>query len=368
MAARTASGARTLAGKYYSDEAIFETEWERIFTQSWLCIGRSQQIDAPGSYFLQQVGAENLIVLRDRAGQARAFYNVCRHRGTQICAETPGQLARSIQCPYHAWTYGLDGRLLGAPNMQEVAGFDKADYPLLSAAVAEWEGFIFVNLSASPQRFEAAYAPLLGKFSRWQLPKLHVAHRLEYDVAANWKLIFQNYSECYHCPTLHPSLNALTPYQDASNDLEEGPFLGGPMKLAQGNGSMTVNGRFCAAPLGNLSGDDLQLVYYYTLFPTMFLSLHPDYVLSHRLEPLAVDQTRVICEWLFAPQAVAQANFDPMPAVDFWHMTNRQDWQVCELTQRGVTSRAYVPGPYAELESMIAAFDREYLSSLMEPE
>ena len=361
---RSAGGALTLAGKYYTDEHIFLTEWERIFLQNWLCVGRADQIKEPGQYFLQQVGDENVILLRDYAGDAQAFYNVCRHRGTRICAQSSGQLSQSIQCPYHAWTYALNGRLLGVPNMQSVAGFDKADYPLHAVGVAEWEGFLFINLAVNRRPFHTVYAPLLDKFTRWQIPELKIVHTAVYEVAANWKSIFQNYSECYHCPTLHPALNTLTPYQGASNDLEAGPFLGGPMRLARIGASMTMDGYACAPPLGTLAGEDLALVYYYTLFPTMFLSLHPDYVLTHRLEPLAVDRTRVICDWLFAPDAIAQPNFNPQPAIDFWHMTNSQDWFVCELTQQGVKSRAYVPGPYADLESMIAAFDTEYLRVL----
>jgi Rieske 2Fe-2S family protein len=145
------------------------------------------------------------------------------------------------------------------------------------------------------------------------------------------------------------------------NDLEEGPFLGGPMRMALEGGSMTMSGQRCAAPLGDVCGEDLNRVYYYVLFPNFLLSLHPDYVLIHRLERLAVDKTRIICEWLFHPGAMAQPGFDPAGAIEFWNMTNLQDWHVCELSQKGVSSRAYAPGPYAELESMIAAFDRQYL-------
>ena len=152
---------------------------------------------------------------------------------------------------------------------------------------------------------------MFGKFSQWQIADLQSVHRTVYDVEANWKLLFQNYSECYHCPTVHPVLNQLTPYRNSINDLEEGPFLGGPMQLAKPGGSMTMNGARCAAPLGALEGDDLDLVYYYTIFPNIFLSLHPDYVLIHRAEPRAVDHTRIVCEWYFHPDAVALKDFDP---------------------------------------------------------
>lgn len=365
---RTALGAKTLAGAYYTSADVWQQEWERIFTRHWLYVGRSAQIGVPGAYVLVEVGEESLILVRDRDGVARGFYNVCRHRGTHLCAQSPGQFAHSIQCPYHAWTYDLAGSLIGAPNMHEVAGFQKVDYPLIPVSVAEWEGCLFVNLNREAPLLTQALAPIWDKFTAWRLAELQAVQETVYEVAANWKLIFQNYSECYHCPTLHPVLNRLTPYRNAGNDLEEGPILGGPMTLSEGVGSMTISGQRCAPPLGDVGGADLGRVHYYTLFPSVFLSLHPDYVLIHRLQPLAVNRTRVHCQWLFHPAAQVQPDFDPGDAVAFWDMTNRQDWEVCEMSQQGVSSRAYTPGPYAELESMIAAFDRAYLRALENPQ
>ena len=366
MSTRTAAGAKTLPGRYYTSETVYRRESERIFGEKWLYAGRAGRITAPGDYFLFENGSENLIILRDRRGQIRAFHNLCRHRGTRLCKAPEGRFSSSIQCPYHAWTYRLDGELSGAPNMHEVEGFAKSDYPLLPAACAEWEGGIFVNFGENPEPFTEAYAAVHGKFSIWHLPELEVAHRIEYTVRANWKLIMQNYSECYHCPSLHPALNRLTPYRNSSNDLEAGLILGGPMHLARPGGSMTMSGLTCAPPLGEITGEALNSIYYYVFFPNFLLSLHPDYVLTHRLDRLAADRTRVICEWLFHPDAMARPEFDPSGAIEFWNMTNRQDWEVCELSQQGVESRAYRPGPYAELESMIAAFDRTYLEALGE--
>jgi Rieske 2Fe-2S family protein len=159
-------------------------------------------------------------------------------------------------------------------------------------------------------------------------------------------------------------LNKLTPYRDSLNDLDEGPVLGGPMQLAGGNSSMTMTGRRCGSPLGEVSGDDLGLIYYYTIFPNLFLSLHPDYVLIHRGEAQGPDRTRIFCDWFFHPNDIAQDGFDAGPAVEFWDMTNRQDWHLCTISQQGIGSRAYRPGPYSDLESQLAAFDREYLGIL----
>ena len=364
MSSRSANGARTLPQVYYTSEAIFRREMEHIFSDRWLFAGHVSQVAEPGDFFLFGIDRESLIILRDRQDKVRAYFNVCRHRGSRICSDARGRFASAIQCPYHAWTYGLDGTLVGAPIMGEQKDFSKDDYPLNPASVRVWEGLIFVNLSTEPESFESAFAPLIGKFSSWQISQLRSAHQTVYDVEANWKLLFQNYSECYHCPTVHPTLNRLTPFRNSLNDLKEGPFLGGPMQLAQTGSSMTMSGSRCAAPLGGLSGDDQDLVYYYTLFPNLFLSLHPDYVLIHRGDPRGVDRTQITCEWFFHPDAMAGKDFDPAPAIDFWDMTNRQDWHLCTISQQGISSRTYTTGPYADLESQLAAFDREYLRAL----
>jgi Rieske 2Fe-2S family protein len=367
---RTAGGARTLAGQYYTSSAIFSQELERIFCDRWLVVGRASELPQPGDQRLfelaperagpEPVPHESVLLVRAGDGEIRGFYNVCRHRGARLC----GAATRSttIRCPYHAWTYALDGRLIGAPNMAEVAGFAREDHPLIPVATEVWEGFVWINFAAEPVPFAEALAPLYAKLGAWRLPELVVAHQVEYEVAANWKLLFENYAECYHCPVIHPVLNAVTPYRGADNDLTVGEILGGPMQIAAAEGSMTESGRLCGPAL--VSGPARQQVYYYTLLPNMFLSLHPDYVLTHRLEPLAIDRTRVRCQWLFDPGYREQPGSDPQEAVAFWDRVNTEDWAVCELQQDGVRSRAYAPGPYAELESMSAAFDRAYLEAL----
>lgn len=359
------TGARPLEGRCYASEGVFREELERVFFDSWICLGRAEQIAAPGDFFLFSLGEESLIVVRDREGTARAHYNVCRHRGTRLCEAQRGQLSETIMCPYHAWTFGLDGRLLAARQMGEVPGFDKDDYGLFSAAIVEWEGFLMLNMSREPEAFDRAYAPLIGKWSAWRLSELRSAARVEYEVAANWKLLFENYSECYHCPLIHPALTALSPPTSGRNDLMEGPFLGGYMDLNEGAHSMTVGGGTARPPIRDLPADEHAHVYYYSLFPNTLLSLHPDYVMVHTMRPLAAGRTHVVCEWLFEPETIAGPDFDPSDAVEFWDMTNRQDWHACELSQLGVGSRAYVPGPYAQAEGLLWAFDR-YYSRLME--
>jgi Rieske 2Fe-2S family protein len=360
-------GARTLPGEHYTSPEIFRREMDRIIARRWLCAGRESEIPAKGDYVLREAAGESLIVLRDRDGSVRAFFNVCRHRGTRLCESPAGRLASTIQCPYHAWTYALDGSLLGAPSMEGVAGFDRSAHGLAPARVSVWEGFIYFTLDEQGQPFEQAFAPLIGRFARYNLSQLTVARRIDYDVRANWKLIFQNYSECYHCPTVHPQLVKLSPADSGENDLTSGPFLGGFMTLSEG-AALTKSGRPCARPVGDLPPEDLERVYYYSLFPNVLLSLHADYVMVHTLWPLSPERTRIECQWLFHPEAATSANYDPEDGVEFWDQTNRQDWHVCEQSQLGVASRAYRPGPYSPRESISAAFDREYLAALSLPE
>lgn len=350
----------SLPAKYYISPEIFAQEQERIFAHQWVCIGRSAQIPASGDYFLVSHGHENLVILRDLSGEIRAFYNFCRHRGTRLCNKPQGQFSGAIQCPYHAWSYRLDGQLAAAPHMQEVENFSRSDYPLVSCALAEWEGFLWINLATNPEPFSKVFAPLLHRFHDWNLPSLQLGKQITYDVQANWKLIFQNYSECYHCSPVHPQLAVLSPSNSGRNDLMHGPFLGGYMTLNPGS-SLTTSGKTNRPALASLSPEDLQRAYYYTFMPNVLFSVHPDYAMVHRLRPISADRTEIVCEWYFESESLPLGVED---AVEFWDLTNRQDWQVSEWTQLGVGSRAYTPGPYAHPEGLLAAFDQEYLKQM----
>jgi len=360
-------GAKTLPQQYFVSPEVFAREQEKIFSRQWVCAGHQSEIAKAGDYLVREVAGESLIILRDKGGKLRGFYNVCRHRGTRLREDRVGQAASGhvtvIQCPYHAWTYGLDGRLIGAPHMDEVQDFNKADYSLHAVNLALWEGFVFVNLARASAPLEQWFAPLAGKFTHWNLPKLRSAKRTEYDVRANWKLIFENYSECYHCPGVHPMLSKVSPYDSSENDLCEGPFLGGFMSITKGAG-LTMSGKACALSVGDIRSEDHARVFYYSIFPNMLLSLHPEYVMVHQLWPKSPERTLILCDWFFHPEAFDRDDFHPNDAIEFWDMTNKQDWHVCELSQQGIASRAYQPGPYSPRESIPAAWDREYLRNV----
>jgi Rieske 2Fe-2S family protein len=354
--------ARTLDARWYISDVVFAQERERIFEREWICVGREEQLEQAGDYFLATIANESLIVVRHGSGAVHAFFNVCRHRGTRLCTADSGHLIGSIQCPYHAWTYALDGALLAARNMQSVGGFDRSEFPLHRAAIAVVDGFIFVTLSPEPGPIELALAPLLAKFRRWNVGGLREVRRSVYDVACNWKLVFQNYSECYHCPVIHPQLEKLSPSDSGRNDCLEGTILGGYSELREQGASLSTTGRMHRPPIGAVDGADLNRDYYYTIFPSMLFSLHPDYVMIHTVRPIAANRSEVVCCWLFDPATIAGVDFDPSDVVDFWDLTNRQDWAVSELTQLGLGSRAYRPGPYSNAEGLLHAFDRHYLS------
>ena len=365
--ASVGEGAKTLDSRWYTSPDVFAQEQERIFARQWIGVGRLEQVAQPGEFFIATIAGESLIVTSDTSGNVHAFYNVCRHRGTKICELQSGTFKGSIQCPYHAWTYGLDGSLQVARNMDDVPGFSREEYPLHEAAVATWEGFIFVNLARNSEPFERAFSPLIERFARWHLEDMRLVHSTRYDLACNWKLIPQNYSECYHCPTVHPQLERLSPSDSGRNDLTEGAFLGGYSEMRDHGMSLTTTGKTLRPPCGDLCGEDLNRVYYYTIFPAMLLSLHADYVMVHYLHPISPGRTLVDCTWLFDLTTMQIPTFDPEDAVEFWDKTNRQDWHVNELTYAGLQSRSFTPGPYANAEGLLAAWDRHYLQQMSAP-
>jgi Rieske 2Fe-2S family protein len=247
--------------------------------------------------------------------------------------------------------------------MQDVDDFDKANFPLHEAAAAEADGFIFVNTADRPQPFGEWFAPMSTRLARFHLGRLEIRHLAIYDVRANWKLVFQNYSECLHCPVIHPELASRLPYQSGANDLVEGPFLGGYMEIASPNQSVTTSGRACGQRV-SADADDGRRAYYYSVMPNMLLSIHPDYVNYYRLTPVAPDRTAVESEWLSMPPHAGEAPDDPADAISLWDLVNRQDWNIIERSQLGIASRKYAPGPYSPRESIPAAWDREYLRLL----
>jgi len=358
MSTQIASNPRTLPGRYYTDPDLFREELERFYALTWVCAGRAEQAAAPGDYFLREIAGESIIITRDREGNIRAYYNVCRHRGTRMATEGEGRFAGRIRCPYHGWTYALDGRLVGAPHMDETAGFCREEYPLNRVHAAVWDGHIFVNLHRDALPLDSQLSDLPRKFAPWRMGELRLGRRIAYEVKANWKLILSNYNECLHCPVLHPALNRLTNYLGADNERPQPNYIGGAMGFRDGAETMSLDGKRRRDYLPGLNAEEREKVCYYSIFPNLLLSLHPDYMMTATLWPRAVDRTDIIGEWHFHPDEMGKPGFEANDAIDFWDITNREDWKICELSQAGIQSRAYQPGPYSDREALLYAFDQ----------
>jgi glycine betaine catabolism A len=353
-------GARLLPGRAYHDPAIYEWERKNIFAVDWVIVGRASEAADPGTYFVTELDGESIIVVRGRDGDLRAFYNVCRHRGTAVVEEPCGKAIR-FQCPYHAWIYDLDGTLVRAKHTEDLEDFSLVDYSLAPIRLETWQGFVFLNLNPHAEPLADQLGDLVDHVARFDFGTLRPARTIEYEVAANWKFIAENYSECYHCPGLHPQLNRLTPYDLGVEYETNGAWQGGWMEFSDGVETMALDGgrgsRRGRPAMAGMTAEDERRVDYLVVWPAAFLSVHPDYLLVHRLIPDGPARTRVICELLFEPDTMARPDFDPSEAIAFWDLTNTQDWHVCELQQRGTRSRSWVAGRYSNQEESVHAFD-----------
>jgi len=363
--------AETPPGRIYYDEDIFRKEQERIFERHWLNVGHVTQIPNPGDFFVREIGRESVLFLRGADGRVRGFYNVCRHRGTRLVAEEKGEKLRSIVCPYHAWSYSTEGALVGAPHMDGVEAFDKEDFGLLPIPTEVWAGFLWANLDPKARPLKESLRPLMERTKRWDLEGLRLGARRIYEVDANWKILAENYSECYHCAPVHPGLNRITPYLTGDNDAwmargkePRSEVSGGFMVLDKDYTSMTVTGYTNRPPLKGMTEEDRRRIYYWVVFPNLFFSVHPDYLMIHRDWPQSPTHSRIECEWYFDADAMARPDFDPSDAVDMWDEINRQDWDICERTQLGVQSKAWKSGRFSTQEPLVYDLDKYYAEKM----
>ncbi len=358
--------ARTLPGAVYYDEGVFHREIEKLFFRHWLNVGHVSQVPNAGDFFTRDIGTESVLFIRGNDGVIRGFYNVCRHRGTRIVTDEKGEKLRSIVCPYHAWTYSTEGKLVGAPHTDALEDFDKDGFGLYRVKTETWGGFIWANLDPKARPLRKAIGQLLQLTERWDVTGLRLGAKHVYEVDANWKILAENYSECYHCAPIHPGLNRVTPYLGGDNDSwmargsERGNVNGGYQIFAGDYSSMTTSGYTKRPLLKGMDEDDRKRIYYWVVFPNMFFSLHPDYLMIHRDWPQTPTHSRVECEWYFDPETMARPDFDPSDAVDMWDEINRQDWAVCERTQMGVRSRAWAGGRFSDQEPLVYDLDKAY--------
>jgi Rieske 2Fe-2S family protein len=347
---------RMLPRAAYVDAAVFDWEQRHFFGGGWMCIGRSEDIAAAGDQRAESVGNAGVLLVRGDDGVLRGFANTCRHRGHELLGCGTSINRRVVACPYHSWGYELSGELRAAKGFKGREGFDASQWGLVSLPIREWHGLVFVDGSGNADPLEEQLADLEPIVAPYEMARLKVAGRHEYEVRANWKILTENYHECYHCPVIHPELCTVSPPSSGSNFASTGAWVGGTMDLRDGMATMSLDGHSAGVMLRGLDSAGLRTVIYVNAFPNVLLSLHPDYVMVHRLTPLAADRTRIECTWAFAPEAVDQAGFDPSYAVDFWDITNRQDWSACESVQRGLSSEHAVPGPLSAEEDAVYQF------------
>jgi Rieske 2Fe-2S family protein len=347
----------TLPASDYWELNAYQRDLDAIWYRNWLLVCREADLAQPLAFKTFRVGTQEIVVLRDETGTLRAFHNTCRHRGSQLCRESQGRLkARLITCPYHAWSYSLRGDLVRVPSKSLPEGFDKADHPLYRVALSVWRGFVFVNLEEDAAgSAEASFDPTSGNLANWPLETLVTGHVLRKVMNCNWKIFWENFNECLHCPGVHKNLSRLVPIfgrglmgrhddpewaRHADNDAPE--FSGG---LRAGAETWSRDGHVHGPVFSDLTPAERAAGQTYaTNLPSMFIVGHVDYVRTVRLVPLGPEQTELTAEWLFSPEALADPTADLDNIVAFGRQVLEEDADICEVNQNGLRSRRHEAG------------------------
>jgi glycine betaine catabolism A len=370
---------KSLPSEYYHSAEIFSREKAKIFCKEWFCACREERLPKPGDCLVLEVVGESILLTRTKDGEIKAHYNVCRHRGARLVSDGEdaqpegvtlggGVLGTTgIRCPYHQWTYALDGKLLNAPYTMEGEGFCKEEFSLYPVGVEVWGGYIFVNLSPEQaaqggKTLKTQFCEAMERVKRYPLGELRIAKRIAYDVHANWKIVLENYNECYHCGGVHPELCEVVPAfrRQGGSGLEW--ERGIPHK--EGAVTFTWTGKTNRAPFPGLNEDEKVRHKGELIYPNLMLSLACDHAVAFTLWPLSPDRTRIHCDFLFHPDEMKKASFDPGDAVDFWDLVNRQDWEICKRVQQGTASRIHAFGYYAPMEDLSLDIRNYVLSRL----
>ena len=347
---------RTFTADVYLSQEVFDWEMQNLFRASWVCVGRGDELVGPGQVRAIEVAGEGVLLARDREGVLTAFSNVCRHRGHELAPVGEAIETRLIRCPYHAWSYRFNGDLRAAPTFARTPDFDMSEFPLIGIGVTEYLGWVWVDLSGQAPPIEEHYGNLADLAAPYETTRLRTAAAHSYVVDANWKIIVENYNECYHCSSIHPELCEVTPPESGLDHQPTGMWCGGTMVLKDHAVTMSLDGASRGVNFRNVDAEMERMVWYLTVVPNLLLSMHPDYVMTHRLVPLSPDQTSIECSWLFPPETFELEGFDPAYAVDFWDITNREDWTACEHVMKGVRNQGYRPGPLSSWEGTVYQF------------
>jgi len=367
----------TLPSSWYRSTEVFRAEKERIFCREWIGVCREEELPDPGDHRVLEVLGESILLVRNREGQLRAFYNVCRHRGSRLCRSPAEQEAlrvalpggitagRLIVCPYHQWSYDFNGALVAAPHLSADAGFKKQDFHLYPVGADTWGGFVFLHLTpAEAKPLAAQLDGIPDRLQRYPLHDLRIGATIRYEIAANWKILCENYNECYHCSGVHPELGAIVPSFREAGGANLDWSRGIPHR--QGAYTFTHSGTTVRRAFPGLDADEQVRHKGELVYPNLFLSVACDHVAAFILQPRGAERTDITCHFLFETHEMAKPGFDPSDAVDFWDLVNRQDWAVCEGVQNGIRSRVHTHGYYAPMEDWNLDI-RRYVSERIGP-
>jgi Rieske 2Fe-2S family protein len=354
-----------LPAAWYRDPAHYERELEAFWYGRWVAVARAEELARPGDWRAMRIGTQSIVVVRSNEG-LRAFHNTCRHRGSVLCTEESGNFARQrIVCPYHSWTYDLAGRLVATPRRMETPDFRMGDFPLFGVAIDTWGGFVFVNLARDPAPLDVG--GLGGQFQRYRFAELRIGKRIVAEVRANWKLLAENFSECFHCPPVHPELcRVVTAYREAGAWGLRGSEK--TVEYARGAQTLTLDGSARLPPISTLNEEERRTLYVPAMLPpNLFLNVQPDYVNSHLMFPTGPQSVRIVYDWLFEPERLPLGEADLAHYVALWDLTNRQDAQNCEWQQEGMRSREFAHGHYVPQEFDCHRFAQWVREGLGEP-
>lgn len=382
----------TLAQAFYNDPDIFARDMERVFQRHWLFVGHVSRVRTPGDYFLFTIANESIIVIRGKDGEVHALFNVCRHRGSRVCLRSEGN-ARSLVCPYHAWTYAMDGKVLSAPAMPE--GFDAKEFSLHPCHVRVVEGLIFICMAEKPPKIDEAVRDWERFLTPHGIPGAKIAKSMIWQVDANWKLVVENFGECYHCGPAHPEYcsvmahalpdtHKLKKHVDAYQKLTTaweakakaaGNLTGRTAETAdslhvcvripikEGFLTQSADGK----PVAPLMGRFREYDGGYTggrIYPSNYFVACNDHVVIPRFTPLGPQRTEVEMIWLVREDAVEGRDYDVAKLTWLWDVTTQQDKKIVDDNQAGVNSLAYRPGPYSNTERGLTRFTMWYLKQI----
>jgi Rieske 2Fe-2S family protein len=359
---------KSLPADWYFDPDWYRHELERVFYDNWLYLCHASTLAEKRAFRRFRIGTQEIFVLRDDQGMLRGFHNSCRHRGSILCQQEAGRLrGKLIVCPYHQWAYGLDGELKAISSRHEPPDFDKADFPLHAVAFQEWRGGIFVSLAEDPPELKSGFERGSDRIDHWPMESLEVGHRWSNVMQCNWKIFWENFNECLHCPNIHPELCELVPIygrrisgvRDAPDwqdyrDSKDPKYAGG---LREGARSWSTSGQACGPPFPELTPAEIARGQsYFVSLPSVFIACHADYMRTVRILPLGPEQTEIEVEWLFQPQTLARDDFNLADVTDFAILVMQQDAEASELNQQGLHARKFGQGVLMPEEHYVKSF------------